>query len=195
MESRINMKAVTVYCGSSAHLAPIYIEEAAAVGRGLAAAGVKLITGAGRTGLMGAVVDAAIAAGGVTHGIIPDFMVKRGWHHQGMSVLDVVGSMHQRKERMAQLSYGCIALPGGVGTFEELMEIITWKQLGLYKGNVVILNTANYYGPMLSMFEQAIREGFIPADHFRLFRVASTAQEAVDYAIAAYNNISPSAKF
>lgn len=187
--------AVTVYCGSSAHLAPIYLESAAELGRALAARGVTLVSGAGHSGLMGAVADAAIAAGGRTHGVIPQFMVDRGWNHAGMDVLDIVPDMHTRKARMAELAYGCIAMPGGVGTFEELMEIITWRQLGLFRGNVVILNINDYYAPLLSLFHQGIQEGFIPADHFRLFSVASSVGEAVEFALAPCRHIKVSPKF
>ncbi len=187
--------AVTVYCGSSAHLAPIYIDAAAELGRTLAAHGATLVSGAGHSGLMGAVADAAIAAGGRTHGVIPQFMVDRGWHHPGMDVLDIVPDMHRRKARMAELSYGCIALPGGVGTFEELMEIITWRQLGLYDGNVVILDIDGYYAPLLSMFAKGVEEGFIPADHRTLFNVASSVGEAVDMALAPHTAADVSPKF
>ena len=186
---------VTVYCGSSAHLAPIYLESAALLGRMLAERGATLVSGAGRSGLMAAVADGAIAAGGRTIGVIPQFMVDRGWNHTGMAELEIVPDMHTRKKRMAELAHGCIALPGGVGTFEELMEIITWRQLGLYHGNIVILNLNNYYAPLLSMFEQGIQEGFMPADQYRLFKVASSVEEAIDYALASDTDVKVSNKF
>lgn len=185
-------KEITVYCGSSSTLAPVFLESAAALGRAIASAGATLVTGAGRTGMMGAAADAAIAAGGRVKGVIPEFMVERGWQHNGLSELIVTPDMHSRKQLMAQ-SAACIALPGGIGTFEELCEIITWRQLGLFKGNVVILNTADYYGPLLSMFATAIEKGFMRADHSTLFSVASSAAEAVEMALAepSANSFSP----
>lgn len=187
--------AVTVYCGSSAKLAPIYLESATLLGKTLAERGATVVSGAGRSGLMAAVADGAIAAGGRTHGVIPQFMIDRGWGHPNMDTLDVVPDMHRRKARMAQLAYGCIAMPGGIGTFEELMEIITWRQLGLFRGNIVILNINNYYAPLLSLFEQGIQEGFMPADHYNLFRVASSVEEAVDFALEPRKDIIVSPKF
>lgn len=176
-------KEITVYCGSSASLAPIFLESAAALGRAIADAGATLVTGAGRTGMMGAVADAALAAGGRVKGIIPEFMVERGWQHDGLSELVVTPDMHSRKTLMAQ-SAACIALPGGIGTFEELCEIITWRQLGLFGGNIIVLNTDNYYAPLLSMFATAIERGFMRPDHTGLFKVAATAEEAVAFALA-----------
>ena len=119
------MSNITIYCGSSANLAPEFIEAASALGRRIAAAGATLVYGAGRTGLMGAAADAALAAGGKVTGIIPGFMVERGWHHKGLTDLVVTDTMHTRKEKMAATATGIIALPGGIGTFEELTEAIT----------------------------------------------------------------------
>lgn len=187
-------RKITVYCGSSATLAPVYTEAARDLGRAIAGAGATLVTGAGRTGLMGAVAGAALEAGGRAVGIIPQFMVDRGWQHDGMSELIVTPDMHTRKQLMAE-SYACIALPGGIGTFEELCEIITWRQLGLFKGNVVIYNESDYYGPFLSMFAKAVQEGFMRADHTALFSVATTAREAVELALAEHNPTVFSPKF
>ena len=187
--------AVTVYCGSSAKLAPIYLESATRLGKVLAERGATVVSGAGRSGLMAAVADGAIAAGGRNHGVIPQFMIDRGWGQPNMDTLDVVPDMHSRKARMAELAYGCIAMPGGIGTFEELMEIITWRQLGLFCGNIVILNINNYYAPLLSLFDRSIQEGFMPSDHYKLFRVASSVEEAVDFALAPRKDIIVSPKF
>ena len=183
---------VTVYCGSAANLAADYLEAARALGRELAGRGACLVTGAGRTGMMGAVADAALAAGGQVKGIIPQFMVDRGWHHSGLTEMVVTPDMHSRKELMAQ-SQACIALPGGIGTFEELCEIITWRQLGLFHGNVVIYNVNDYYGPLLSMLAKAVEQGFMRPDHTSIYRVASSAAEAADMALArpADTNYSP----
>lgn len=189
-------KGITVYCASSQRVAPLYTAEAARLGRAIAKAGVPLITGAGCMGLMGAVNDAAIEAGGTAIGVIPRFMVERGWHHTGLSRLEITADMHSRKELMASLSRAAIALPGGFGTFEELLEIITWRQLGLYDGNIVILNVNNYYDPLLAMIDRAVDERFIPADHRRqLYQVAATTEQAVEMALASPANPTLSAKF
>lgn len=175
---------VTIYCGSSSTAAETYLAAAAATGRELARRGATLITGAGRTGLMGAAADAALAAGGEVMGIIPRFMVERGWNHKSLSELRVVQDMHERKAMMARMSHGVIALPGGIGTFDELTEIITWRQLGLYDGNVVIYNVDGYYDPYLSLLRHALREHFLKEEHMQLFTVAESAATAVDAALA-----------
>lgn len=188
-------KGITVYCASSQRVAPVYTDEATRLGRAVAAAGAPLITGAGRMGLMGAVNDAAIEAGGTTIGVIPRFMVERGWHHTGLTRLEITPDMHLRKEMMARLSQGAIAMPGGFGTFEELLEIITWRQLGLYDGNVVIFNINGYYDKLLEMIGEAVAQRFIPADHARLFEVATDAEQAVAMALKPAETPQLSAKF
>lgn len=175
---------VTIYCGSSSTSPEKYLAAAAAVGRELAGRGATLVTGAGRTGLMGAAADAALAAGGSVTGIIPRFMVERGWNHAGLSELRVVEGMHERKALMAEISHGVIALPGGIGTFDELTEIITWRQLGLFGGNVVIYNVDGYYDPYISLLRHACREHFMREEHLSLFTVAESAATAVDAALA-----------
>lgn len=190
-----NKKGITVYCASSQQVAPLYTAEAARLGRAIAAADVPLITGAGCMGLMGAVNNAAIEAGGTTIGVIPRFMVERGWHHTGLSRLEVTADMHSRKEMMAAMSRAAIALPGGFGTLEELLEIITWRQLGLYDGNIVILNVNGYYDHLLEMIATAVDRHFIPSDHSRLFDVATTADEAVAMAMKTATSPTLSAKY
>lgn len=189
------IKGITVYCASSPAVDRIYFDAAVETGREIARLGLPLITGAGSMGLMGAVNDAAIASGGETIGVIPSFMVERGWAHSGLSRLEVTDSMHSRKQTMASLSRGAIALPGGIGTFEELLEIITWRQLGLYDGNVVIYNVNGYYDRLLDMLDNAIKQGFMKADHSQLWHVALTAEEAVRTAAAQSNRITFSPKF
>lgn len=190
-----NRPVITVYCGSSSHLSESYLETARAVGHAIGRAGAALVTGAGRTGMMGAVAEAAMAAGAPAIGVIPQFMVDRNWHNDRMDALEITADMHSRKKLMATLAHGCIALPGGIGTFEELTEIITWRQLGLYHGNIVILNHNNYYGPLLSMFAQAVQTGFMPSDHTCLYSVAECAEEAVEQALRPSESLSVSAKF
>ncbi|MDE6134110.1 MAG: TIGR00730 family Rossman fold protein [Muribaculaceae bacterium] len=188
-------QAITVYCGSASDCKDIYIEAARELGREIALSGAGLITGAGRTGLMGAIADACAGAGGHTIGIIPQFMVDRGWHNAAMDELTVTDSMHSRKAMMARRATGVIALPGGIGTFEELCEIMTWRQLGLFSGNIVIYNVAGYYDPLMAMFEKAIDEGFMKNDHRGLFFLAESAAEAVAAALATDPETTFSAKF
>lgn len=181
-------QAITVYCASSVNIDRHYFDIAAELGREIAHRGLTLVTGAGSMGLMGAVNDAALAAGGKTIGVIPQFMVDRGWNHTGLDRLEITDSMHTRKEMMAALSCAAIALPGGIGTFEELLEIITWRQLGLYTGNVVILNVDSYYDNLLAMLDTAIDRHFMNPDHRRLWAVATNVTEALDLALQPSEN-------
>lgn len=175
---------VTVYCASSDRLDPVYVNAAYELGQALALAGARLVTGGGKTGLMEAVERGALAHGGTAIGVIPQFMVDRGWHNTALSQLEIVPDMHTRKATMARLSTASIALPGGIGTFEELMEILTWRQLGLYDGNIVIYNVNGYYDPMLEMLERCIGQGFMPAKYRSLYAVATGVEQAVKYALA-----------
>jgi uncharacterized protein (TIGR00730 family) len=141
---------------------------------------INLINGAGCIGLMAATSNAALAEGGTVTGVIPRFMVEQGWHHQGLTRLVETDTMHERKQLMAEMSDGVIALPGGCGTLEELLEIITWKQLGLYLKPIVILNIDGYYNPLLEMLKNAIDGNFMRKEHQAIWQVASTAEEAID---------------
>ena len=184
MESTITtsehpLRSVCVYCASSTKIPAIYFEVANELGRLLGELQLNVVNGAGNIGLMRAVSDATLAAGGTVTGIIPHFMVEQNWYHKGLTQLIEVETMHERKQKMANLSDACIALPGGCGTLEELLEIITWKQLGLYVNPIVILNVNHYYDPLLQLFEQAIQEQFMRPQHQRLWAVAETAKEAV----------------
>ena len=184
MESTITtsehpLRSVCVYCASSTKIPAIYFEVANKLGRLLGELQLNVVNGAGNIGLMRAVSDATLAAGGTVTGVIPHFMVEQTWYHKGLTQLIEVETMHERKQKMANLSDACIALPGGCGTLEELLEIITWKQLGLYVNPIVILNVNHYYDPLLQLFEQAIQEQFMRPQHQRLWAVAETAKEAV----------------
>ena len=137
-----DIKNVCVYSASSTKIAKVYFDVAEELGRLLAEKKINLINGAGCIGLMAATSDAALAAGGTVTGVIPHFMVEQGWHHTGLIETE---TMHERKRMMADLSDGVIALPGGCGTLEELLEIITWKQLGLYLNPIIILNINGFY--------------------------------------------------
>ena len=175
-----DIKNVCVYSASSTKIAKEYFDAAEKLGRLLAEKRINLINGAGCIGLMAATSDAALAAGGTVTGVIPHFMVEQGWHHTGLTQLVEVESMHQRKKTMANLSDAIIALPGGCGTLEELLEIITWKQLGLYLNPIVILNVKNYFDPLLDMLRQAVDENFMRTQHGAIWHVAQTPQEAVE---------------
>lgn len=175
-----DIKNVCVYSASGTKMAKVYFDAAEELGRLLAEKKVNLINGAGCIGLMAAASDAALAAGGTVTGVIPRFMVERGWHHTGLTRLIETETMHERKRTMAELSDGVIALPGGCGTLEELLEIITWKQLGLYANPIIILNVNGFYNPLLEMLQRAADENFMRKEHVAIWKVASTAGEAMD---------------
>lgn len=179
-----NAKGITIYCGSCEGRDPRFAEAAAEVGRETARRGLTLIYGGGNMGLMGAAGRAARAAGGRTRAVIPQFMVDRGWNDAESTETVVTPDMHTRKARMAAMAAGVVAMPGGVGTFEELAEIITWRQLGLYDGNIVILNVAHYYDALLAQIDAAVEAGFLPGDHRQLFTVTENAGVAVALASA-----------
>lgn len=174
------MASVCVYSASSTKIDPVYFDTAYELGTLLGQQHIRLINGAGNMGLMSAVSDAALAAGGEVTGVIPRFMVEQGWHHTGLTRLVEVESMHERKKMMADLSDAVIALPGGCGTLEELLEIITWKQLGLYLNPVVILNVKGYFDPLLAMLQRAVEENFMRTQHGSIWHVAKTVREAVE---------------
>lgn len=173
------LKNVCVYSASSTQIDPIYFQAADTLGKLLAQKGINLINGAGCLGLMSRISDAALATGGTVTGIIPHFMVEQNWHHKGLTHLIETETMHERKRMMADLSDGIIALPGGCGTMEELLEIITWKQLGLYLKPIVILNTNGFYNPLLEMLERAIDQHFMRRQHGSIWQVAQTPDEAL----------------
>jgi uncharacterized protein (TIGR00730 family) len=161
------VKRICVFCGSSPGVLPVYVQTARQVGAEFAQRGIGLVYGGGRVGLMGAVADAVLEAGGEVIGVIPDLLVRKEVAAD-IPDLRVVGSMHERKALMAELSDGFIALPGGFGTFEELCEIITWNQLGIYQKPVGLLNVAGYYAPLLALFDHAVEQRFIRPEHRRL---------------------------
>ena len=173
------IKNVCVYSASSTKIAPVYFAVAEELGHLLASKGINLINGAGSIGLMAATSNAALASGGTVTGVIPRFMVEQGWHHTGLTRLVETETMHERKRLMADMSDGVIALPGGCGTLEELLEIITWKQLGLYLKPIVVLNADRYFNPLLEMLQKAIDENFMRPEHGNIWVVAHTPEEAV----------------
>lgn len=175
-----HQQAVTVYGSSSAVIDDIYKTDARELGRLIALSGRTLVSGGGREGLMGAAIEGAADAGGATVGVLPQFMIERGWNHPKLDRTVATPDMHTRKAEMARLATAAaVAMPGGVGTFDELFEIMTWRQLGLFSGSLVILNTAGYYDPLLAFLDRAASLGFMrPASH-SLYAVASTPAEAV----------------
>lgn len=174
---------ITVYGASSGQTAEKYVSAARELGRLMGQGGHTLVNGAGRMGLMAASADACMAAGGEAVGVIPKFMVEQDWQHTGMTRLVVTDDMHRRKETMAAMSDACIALPGGVGTMEELLEIVTWKQLGLYLKPIVVLNTDGYYDALVGQLQRAADEQFMRPMHLDLFGVAPTPAEALRLAM------------
>ena len=175
-----SIKNVCVYSASSTKIDASYDQAAQELGHLLARQHINVINGAGCLGLMCQLSDAALEAGGTVTGIIPHFMVEQGWHHRGLTRLIETETMHERKQLMDELSDGIIALPGGCGTMEELLEVITWKQLGLYLNPIVILNVNGFYDPLLQMLEQAIEQHFMRPEHGKIWQVATTVEEAVD---------------
>ena len=152
------MRRVCVFCGASDGRDPRYIEAARAVGTGLAGRGIEVVYGGSRVGLMGAVADGALAAGGRVIGVIPAGLVDRELAHHGVTDLRIVATLHERKALMAELSDGFIALPGGLGTLEELTEVLSWAQLGLHTKPVGVLDVGGYFGPFIALLDHAVRE-------------------------------------
>jgi uncharacterized protein (TIGR00730 family) len=165
------LQSVCVFCGSSPGSDPAYVEAARSLGRTLAEANVRLVFGGGHVGLMGVVSNAVLEAGGEAIGVIPRFLVERELAHAGLSDLRIVGTMHERKAMMADLSEGFIALPGGTGTLEEFFEVLTWAQLGEHRKPCGILNVAGYYDPLISIFDHMMRKDFLSASNRSLVLV------------------------
>src|SRR2546430_14754820 len=169
------MQRICVFCGSQAGTNGLYRQAATDMGRLLALRGYGLVYGGGHVGLMGVIADAVLASGGEVIGVIPESMVARELAHTGVTRLEVVPGMHERKARMAELAEAFIALPGGYGTFEELFEVITWAQLGMHRKPIGLLNVAGYFNALKALVDQAITEGFIRAEHWHLLTMADDA--------------------
>lgn len=159
------MKSICVFCGSADAVHPDYLAAARLMGKTLAERGLSLIFGGGKTGLMGAVADGALEAGGEVFGVIIPSMNTDALAHDGLTRMDVTPTMHARKARMHELSDGYIAMPGGFGTFDELFETVTWAQTGAHEKPVGLLNVRSYYDPMLAAIDHAVAEGFIFEEH------------------------------
>ncbi|CAG2142932.1 Putative cytokinin riboside 5'-monophosphate phosphoribohydrolase [Cupriavidus yeoncheonensis] len=168
------MKSVCVYCGSSPGHRPEYAQAARALGKALVENDMSLVYGGGKVGLMGMVADAVLEHGGTAIGIIPDALMQKEVGHRGLTELHVVRNMHERKQMMADRADAFIAMPGGVGTFEELFETFTWLQLGYHAKPVGLLNVAGFYDGMLGFLSHAVQEGFLKRVHADLLHVADT---------------------
>ncbi len=162
------MRSVCVFCGSNVGRRPVFQQAAAALGRELVRRRIALIYGGGNVGLMGAIADTVLEAGGHVTGVIPDALVARELAHRGVQSLRIVGSMHERKALMGELSDGFIAMPGGYGTFEEFCEVVTWTQLGLHGKPCGLLNVDRFYDPLLALIDRAVAERFIRRENRRL---------------------------
>jgi uncharacterized protein (TIGR00730 family) len=174
------IRSICVYCGSSFGNRPEYADAARAFGRALADAKLTLVYGGGRVGLMGAVADAMLDAGGHAIGVIPQLLVDKEVGHHGLPELHVVANMHERKKMMADLADAFVALPGGVGTLEELFEAYTWAQLGYHRKPVGLLNVAGYYDPLLTMLRHTADEGFMRAAYVDMLQVDSDIGALID---------------
>jgi uncharacterized protein (TIGR00730 family) len=163
--------AVAVFCGSRAGADPAFAEAARALGRGLAEAGITLIYGGGRVGLMGILADAAIAAGGKVEGVIPEFLVKWEVAHTGLSALEVTDSMHSRKRRMFELADAFVSLPGGIGTLDETIEVLSWRQLRLHAKPILICDVAGSARGFVGAIDTAVEQGFADAGIRGFFEV------------------------
>lgn len=162
------MKSITVFCGSNKGARLEYAAAAEDLAREMVARRINLVYGGGNVGLMGIIADAVMRAGGAVTGIIPDSLDRKEVGHRGITELVVVASMHERKARMAELADGFVAMPGGIGTFEEFFEILTWAQLGFHEKPCGLLNVAGYYNGLLDLCDTAVAEGFLRPVHRRL---------------------------
>jgi len=176
-------KHICVYCASSTQIDPRYFQAARELGRLMAERGITLINGAGSMGLMAESADGCLENGGEAIGIIPTFMIQEGWCHTSMTRIIETDNIHIRQEKMAEMSDAAIVLPGGCGTFAELMELITWKQLGIYLKPIILLNTLGYYNATTAMLQQAVEQRFMRLQHADIWRVASTPEEALEMAL------------
>jgi uncharacterized protein (TIGR00730 family) len=169
-----------VYCGSSAGFDPVYRQAAVEMGRHLAETKMELVYGGGRVGLMGALADAVLAGGGEVTGIIPHHLIKMEVGHHEITSLVPVDSMHARKFQMAELADAFVAMPGGIGTAEELLEVLTWLQLGLHSKPIGLLNTNDYFAHLLAFLGHMTATGFLKEQHRSMLIVASEPAELID---------------
>ena len=174
------LKRICVFCGSSSGIGDVYLQSATKVGKQLAERGIELVYGGGKVGLMGAVADACLEAGGRAIGVIPQLLVDKEVAHAGLTELRIVQTMHERKALMADLADAFLALPGGYGTWDELCEVLTWSQIGIQRKACAILNVNGYYDPLLAMADRAVSEGFLRDAHRELLLTDTEPQRLLD---------------
>jgi uncharacterized protein (TIGR00730 family) len=179
------MKSVCVYCGSNSGADPAFIAAARQTGQVIAGRGLTLVYGGGQVGLMGEIADAALAAGGRVEGVIPEFLALKEIAHMELSALHVVKSMHARKAKMVKLAQAFIALPGGIGTMEEMFEIWTWAQLGQHRHPVGLLNVNGYYDDLVAFLDKMTSQGFLAPNHRGALMVSDRVEDLLDQ-FAAY---------
>jgi uncharacterized protein (TIGR00730 family) len=179
------MKSLCVFCGSNAGTRPAYADAARRLGTLLAERNLTLVYGGSASGLMRVLADSVLAAGGAVIGVIPRALVDREVAHTGLTDLHVVGSMHERKQKMADLSDGFVVLPGGFGTLDETAEVLTWRQLGLHDKPCGLLDVADFFAPLLRFFDHAVDEGFVAVDQRRLLIVDDDPGRLIDRLVAA----------
>ncbi|MBS1802651.1 MAG: TIGR00730 family Rossman fold protein [Acidobacteria bacterium] len=175
----MTVKRVAVYCGSANGCDPAFLEEARQLGRAIAEAGFGLVYGGASVGLMGAVADAALSGGAEVIGVLPEILSGSEIAHGGLTRLEFVATMHERKARMAKLADAFLMLPGGYGTLDEMMEIVTWKQLRMHAKPCILINTSRYWDGLMAFLDRAVEAGFLKAENRELLEVAGTAEEAV----------------
>jgi len=181
----IELRQVCVYCGSSPGADPAFAALTVALGQELVARGIRLVYGGGAVGLMGLLADTVLAAGGEVTGIIPEFLHTREIQHNGLTELRVVSTMHERKAMMAEEADAFVALPGGIGTFEEVFEVLTWTQLGVHDKPVGLLDVAGFWEPVMTLIERAVAEQFLKPDAAAALTHGTTPAEVLD-AFAAF---------
>lgn len=174
------MQNICVYCASSTQSRPVYFEAAATLGKILAENKLRLIFGGGGRGLMGKIADSILEHGGEAVGVMPSFMMDVEWNHPGVTKMILVDTMHQRKEKLAQMADAIVALPGGCGTMEELLEVITWKRLGIFTQPIIICNVEGYFDPLIAMLERSVEEQFMRPEHLQMWTVVEQPEEVLD---------------
>ena len=186
ISSSKTLRRVAVYCGSANGNNPAFLAEATALGTAIAAAGLGLVYGGARVGLMGAVADAALAGGAEAIGVLPAVLVAREIAHEGLTTLELVTTMHERKARMVELADAFLVLPGGYGTLEEMLEAVTWAQLGLHAKPCILINTAGYWDGLLQFLDTAVVAGFLYAGNRNLLQVVDCSSDAVNKVLQAF---------
>ena len=185
MTSQNRPRRVAVYCGSADGNNPAFLAEARALGTAIAAAGLGVVYGGANAGLMGAVADSALAAGAEVIGVLPEILAGREIAHTGLTRLETVATMHQRKARMVALADAFLILPGGYGTLDEMLEIVTWSQLRLHAKPCILINTLGYWNGLLEFLDSTVAAGFLKPENRALLIVAGSAREAVEWVVSA----------